>query len=56
MKDAIHANKNLIGNLDFDFEIVNFPFLDCDVPRATAYVVYLFQLIRFARASAMLLA
>ena len=36
---------------NFDFEIVNFPFLDCDVPRATSYGVYISQLIRFARAS-----
>ena len=36
---------------DFDFEIVNFPFLDDDVPRSTSYGVYISQLIRFARAS-----
>ena len=36
---------------DFDFEIVNFPFLDGDVPRSTFYGVYISQLIRFARAS-----
>ena len=36
---------------DFDFEIVNFPFLDGDVPRFTSYRVYISQLIRFARAS-----
>ena len=35
----------------FDFEIVNFPFLDGDVPRSTCYGVYISQLIRFARAS-----
>ena len=35
---------------DFDFEIVNFPFLDGDVPRSTSYGVYISQLIRFARA------
>ena len=33
---------------DFDFEIVNFPFLDCDVPRSISYGVYISQLIRFA--------
>ena len=33
---------------DFDFEIVNFPFLDGDVPRSTSYGVYISQLIRFA--------
>ena len=36
---------------DFDFEIVNFPFLDGDVPRSTSYGVYISQLIRFARSS-----
>ena len=34
---------------DFDFEIVNFPFLDGDVPRSPSYGVYILQLIRFAR-------
>ena len=33
---------------DFDFEIVNFPFLDGEVPCSTSYVVYISQLIRFA--------
>ena len=36
---------------DFDFEIVNFPFLDGDVPPSTSYGVNISQLIRFARAS-----
>ena len=39
---------------DFDFEIVNFPFLDGDVPRSTSYGVYISHLIRFARASSFL--
>ena len=26
---------------DFDFDIVNFPFLDCDVPRRPSYGVYI---------------
>ena len=34
---------------DFDFDIVNFPFLDGDVPRRPSYGVYTSQLIRFAR-------
>ena len=34
---------------DFDFDIVNFPFLDGDVPRRPSYGVYVSQLIRFAR-------
>ena len=36
---------------DFDFEIVNFPFLDGDIPRAASYGVYISQLIRLARVS-----
>ena len=32
-----------------NFEIVNFPFLDGDVPRRASYDVYISQLIRFAR-------
>ena len=36
---------------DFNFEIVNFPFLDCDVPHSTSYGVFISQLIRFAKAS-----
>ena len=34
---------------DFDFDIVNFPFLDGDVPRRSSYGVYISQLVRFAR-------
>ena len=34
---------------DYNFEIVNFPFLDGDVPRSPSYGVYISQLIRFAR-------
>ena len=36
---------------NFDFVIVNFPFLDGDVFCSTSYGVYLSQLIRFAGAS-----
>ena len=34
---------------DFDFDIVNFSFLDADVPRRPSYRVYISQLIRIAR-------
>ena len=34
---------------DFDFDIVNFPFLDSDVTRRPSYELYISQLIRFAR-------
>ena len=36
---------------DFDFDTVNFPFLDGDVLRSTSYGVYISQFIRFARVS-----
>ena len=43
---------NLFGKRDdFDFESVNFPFLDCDAPRSTSCGVYISQLIRFAGSS-----
>ena len=35
--------------VDLNFEIVNFPFLDGDVPRSPSYGVYISQLICFAR-------
>ena len=34
---------------DFDFDIVNFPCLDGNVPHRPSYGVYTFQLMRFAR-------
>ena len=34
---------------DFYFEIEQFPFLDGDAPRSPSYIVYISQLIRFAR-------
>ena len=34
---------------DFDFDIVNLPFLDDDVPHSTSYRVYVSQIIWFAR-------
>ena len=38
----------MINGIDFNFEIVNFPFLDGDFPRSPSYGVYISQLIRFA--------
>ena len=35
---------------DFNFDIVNVPFLDGDVPQRPSYGVYISKLIRFARA------
>ena len=37
--------------VDFDFVIVNFPFLDGDIHRSTPYGVYTSQPIRCARES-----
>ena len=39
----------MINGIIFNFEIVNYPFLDGDVPRSPCYGVYISQLIRFAR-------
>ena len=36
----------MINGNDFYFEIVNFPFLDVDVPRSTSYGVYISKLFR----------
>ena len=46
VKTKIYDKRN-----DFDFDIVNFPFLDGDVHRSASYGVYISQLIRFARVS-----
>ena len=52
---SIHNDKvstKIYDNWDyFNFDIVNVPFLDGDVPRRPSYGVYISQLIRFARAS-----
>ena len=40
---------------EFDFETVNIPFLDGDVPRSTSYGVYISQLIRLLEHLALLL-
>ena len=39
---------------DFDFDIVNFPFLDGDVPRRASYGVYISQLISLLESAIML--
>ena len=36
---------------DFDFDIVNFPFLDGDVPHSTSDGVYIYELVSFSRVS-----
>ena len=51
ISDGFVSSKIYDKHDDFDFDIVNFPFLDGDVPRASSYGVYISQLIRFARVS-----
>ena len=36
---------------DFNFNIVNFPFLSSNIPQSPAYGVYVSQLVHYARAS-----
>ena len=43
--------KTKIYDKQADFDIVNFPFLDGNIPRSASYGVYISQLIRFARVS-----
>ena len=51
ISDDFVENKYYDKRDDFNFDIVNFPFLDGDVPRSTSYGVHISQLIRFARVS-----
>ena len=44
------VSTKIYDKLD-DFDIVNFPFLDGDVPPRTSYGVFISKLIRFVRAS-----
>ena len=44
-------NCTLLHRSSFNFDIVNFLFLDCDAPQRPSYGVYISQLIRFANAS-----
>ena len=47
--NGIVSSKSYDKRDDFNFEIVNFPFLDADVRRSSSCGVYISQLIRFAR-------
>ena len=52
MKQNIQTDRaNYDKRDDFDFEIVNFPYVDGDVSRRASYGIYISQLIRFARVS-----
>ena len=45
------VSTNIYDSDDYDFEIVIFTFLDINIPRSKSYEVYIYQLLRFARAS-----
>ena len=49
IKNGIVSSKIYDIQDVFNFEIVNFPFLDGDVPCSPSYDVYISQLNRFAR-------
>ena len=51
MSDDIVSTNIYDKRDDYDFEIVNFSFLNGYVPRSTSYGFYIPQRIRFARAS-----
>ena len=51
ISDGFVSSKLYDKRDDFDFDIVNFPFLDGDIPRAPSYGVYTSQLIWFASVS-----
>ena len=51
ISDGFVETKIYDNRDDFDFDIVNFSFLDGDVPRSASCGVYICQLIRFARVS-----
>ena len=39
----------MMTNWNFDFDIVNYPFLDSNIPTSPAYGVYVSRLVNFAR-------
>ena len=47
----IYLYQIVLSRLNFDLDIMDFPFLDGDVPRSASYGVYISQLIQFARVS-----
>ena len=61
---ALHLNLSITNGIvsskiydkrdDFNFEIVNFPFLDGDVPRSPSYGVYIFSLFVLLECALML--
>ena len=51
ISDGFVKTKIFDKRNDFDFDTVNFPFLDGHVPCSTSYGVYISQLVPFARVS-----
>ena len=51
ISNGIVSSKIYDRHDGFDFDIVNFPFLDGNVPRSSSYGVFISQLIRFATVS-----
>ena len=49
--DGFRKTKIYDKRDDFEFDIVNLPFLDGDVPRSTSYGVNISRLVSFARVS-----
>ena len=47
----LSISGGFVKTKNFYFDIVNFPFLDGDVPHSTSYGVYISQLIHFVRVS-----
>ena len=50
IEDDIIITKIYDKRDDFTFNIVNFPYLDSDVPKSPSYGIYISQLVRYARA------
>ena len=51
ISDGFDKTKMFNKQDDFDLNIMNFPFLDGDVPHSTFHGIYISQRIRFARVS-----
>ena len=47
--EDMYENRNIFEQNDFDFHIVNFPYLSSNIPSGPSYGVYISQLIRYAR-------
>ena len=51
ISDSFVSSKIYDKRDDFDSDIVNFPFVDSEVPRATSYGLFISHPIRFASVS-----